>query len=194
LEHALGVCIIASGLEHPAQQMIGRNGAGVPQRRHQVGGEIEQPQPRIERATAKRRLIDGSREATGRERGERANIAWPGDAVVFAGRASHAGDGDESAEPGELPVERACEPGRADRTQLVYIGRLRPHEPAPRNSIEHRNERSCERQQPCHDGVAQGARSLQFFSGVPQGAAVADVHHRDGRKALAAKIHDVTRF
>src|SRR5215471_16394444 len=100
--------------------MIGRNSAGASQGRHQVGGKIERPQPWIERPQPKRRLINGSGKAARCERGERADIAWPGHAEVFACRASRTSDGDKPAEPGKLPVERACKPRRA-----IFLSRER---------------------------------------------------------------------
>src|SRR5215831_3513092 len=111
LEPAHGLAEIAAALEHLAQQMIGRTEADAPGAQR-VRRDVERPQPRGAGAAPERRLVDRSREAPGRQRGESAAVAGPGDAEEFARGPAHARNLDAAAEPGKWPIERAREPRR----------------------------------------------------------------------------------
>ena len=125
---------------------------------------------------------------------------------------AHAGKLDKAAETRERPVERARQPRRAvlvarqrrarplvraveepdagkaerrgDRADLLDIGRLRAHQPAPRHAVEQRHQRPARpretRRRRCREAPARASAAL---AGMAQRAALADVDHRNGRQA-----------
>src|SRR3974390_3549111 len=65
------------------------------------------------RTSKHRRLLSTSSEATGRGRGQGAELTGPRDALNPAGGASHPGHHCVASKPGKGPVERPREPWRA---------------------------------------------------------------------------------
>src|SRR5262249_26338742 len=115
LQAMLRLSVVPAGLEHLAQQMVGRDGANAPGvarvQYHVVG-----PQPWKPRAPAHRSLVERGRKAPGRGGRERADITRPRDVVEIACEPAHARDLDKAAEPGKRPVECA---GKPRHTALV---------------------------------------------------------------------------
>ena len=100
LKIAAGLIERRAGLEGDAQGMLrGRTAAGE-EGRERVQRVVEPQQPARRRAPAHRRLVDRGREAAGRDGGQDAGEARPGDVQEIAGRAALVDDLDQPAQAG----------------------------------------------------------------------------------------------
>ena len=161
-------------------------------------------------ASAHRRLIYTSRKALRRHRGQRTDIARPGDAIKVAAAAAHMRHVGVTAQPDERPVERTDQPRHAvllggarraapligrveephareierlgDLRNFRHIGRARAPEPVARRPVEHRHKRPCRTWEEAEAGVAQGAGARGALLCVARCAAVAQIDDRNIRQ------------
>ena len=109
LKKAAGLIERRAGLEGAAQEMLGRRTAAGEEGRERVQRVVEPQQPTARRASAHRRLVDRGREAAGRDGGQDAGEARPGDVQELAGRAALVDDLDQPAQARKRPVEGAAQ-------------------------------------------------------------------------------------
>src|SRR5262249_54157735 len=148
--------------------------------------EVVGPQPWLAGAAPERRLVDGGREPAGRQGGQHARVAWPGDVDELARGAAHARDFEMTAESREWPIERAREPGPAvlvasnrgaaplvgavekpdagkterdgDRFEVGDVEGMRALEPAARQRVHGGKQHARPARQPGHTIIPQRAR------------------------------------
>src|SRR3974390_423455 len=156
------------------------------------------------RTSKHRRLISTSSEATGRGRGQDADVTGPRDALKLAGGASHPGHHCVAAKPRKGPVERPREPWRAvlvpgdgcagpltaaveepDAREAELIGNsedlcsvfgVAMRQPSPGQAIDHGQHPDCEARERANALVPQRPRPCAALNCVTDRAAIANVY------------------